>query len=114
MIALEKRPTPSRLWAAATPLLAVLLTLLAGGLLFAALGKAARTLSADELKKRAAFRRRMVARRPMRKGERLTAGDVEFKRPGTGIQPDELTYVVGRPLARDVAAEDELEWQDLG
>ncbi len=81
---------------------------------FAALGKAARTLSADEMKKRAAFRRRMVARRPMRKGERLTAGDVEFKRPGTGIQPDELAYVVGRPLARDVAAEDELEWQDLG
>jgi sialic acid synthase SpsE len=39
---------------------------------------------------------------------------VEFKRPGTGIQPDELAYVVGRPLARDVAAEDELEWQDLG
>ncbi len=81
---------------------------------YAALGSAARTLSADEVQKRASFRRRMVARRPMRKGEALTAADVEFKRPGTGIQPDELSYVVGRPLTRDVAAEDELEWRDLG
>ena len=39
MIALEKRPQPSRAWAAATPLLAVLATMIAGGLLFAALGK---------------------------------------------------------------------------
>jgi sialic acid synthase SpsE len=39
---------------------------------------------------------------------------VEFKRPGTGIQPDELAYVVGRRVTRDVAAEEELEWGDLG
>ncbi len=39
MIRLEKRPTPSRLWTWATPLLAVLLTMIAGGLMFAALGK---------------------------------------------------------------------------
>ena len=82
--------------------------------IYAALGLAVRTLSPDEVQKRASFRRRMVARRSMRKGEALTAADVEFKRPGTGIQPDELAYVVGRRLARDVAAEDELEWQDLG
>ncbi|NDR57002.1 ABC transporter permease [Aliiruegeria sabulilitoris] len=39
MIRLEKRPTPSRAWTYATPLLAVALTMLAGGLMFAALGK---------------------------------------------------------------------------
>ncbi|MCK0168929.1 ABC transporter permease [Jannaschia sp. S6380] len=39
MIALERRPTPSRHWAAASPLLAVALTMVAGGLMFAALGK---------------------------------------------------------------------------
>lgn len=39
MIRLEKRPTPSRAWTAATPVLAVVLTMIAGGLLFAALGK---------------------------------------------------------------------------
>ncbi|HEX5436193.1 MAG TPA: N-acetylneuraminate synthase family protein [Gemmatimonadaceae bacterium] len=78
-----------------------------------ALGTAARTISDAELEKRKAFRRRMVARRCMKKGDALTAGDVEFKRPGTGIQPDELAYVVGRPLARDVTADEELEWADL-
>jgi N,N'-diacetyllegionaminate synthase len=79
----------------------------------AALGSPVRTVSAAELEKRKAFRRRMVATRPLRQGERLTPADVEFKRPGTGIQPDELSYAVGRALVRDVAAEEELEWGDL-
>ncbi len=39
MIRLEKRPTPSRAWSLGTPLLAVLLTMIAGGLMFAALGQ---------------------------------------------------------------------------
>ncbi len=39
MIRLEKRPTPSRFWVAATPVIAVVLTMLAGGIMFAALGK---------------------------------------------------------------------------
>ncbi|WGH77550.1 ABC transporter permease [Jannaschia ovalis] len=38
MIRLERRPTPSRIWGAASPLLAVLLTMAAGGLMFAGLG----------------------------------------------------------------------------
>ncbi|MDE4176243.1 ABC transporter permease [Phaeobacter sp. PT47_59] len=39
MIRLEKRPQPSRAWSMATPLVAVLATMIAGGLLFAILGK---------------------------------------------------------------------------
>ena len=39
MIRLERRPMPSRLWAAAAPLLAVALTMVAGALMFAALGE---------------------------------------------------------------------------
>ncbi len=53
MIALEKRPEPSRAWSFATPMLAVLLTMIAGGLMFAALGKnpveAIRTIFWDPL-----------------------------------------------------------------
>lgn len=80
---------------------------------FAALGNAERRVSADEIAKRKVFRRRMVARRDMRKGDRVAAADVDFKRPGTGIQPDELRYVLGRAITRDVRAEDELDWSDL-
>ncbi len=39
MIRLEKRQSPARLWAVAAPLLAVTLTMIAGGVLFALLGK---------------------------------------------------------------------------
>ncbi len=53
MIHLVKRPQPSRFWTALTPLLAVLLTMVVGGLMFAALGKppleAIRTIFWDPL-----------------------------------------------------------------
>jgi len=53
MIRLEQRAAPSRLWTVATPVLAVLLTMVAGGILFAALGKdpvaAIRTIFWDPL-----------------------------------------------------------------
>lgn len=39
MIRLEKRPEPSRLWTGITPVIAVILTMIVGGLMFAALGK---------------------------------------------------------------------------
>ncbi len=38
MLRLERRPSPSRFWIASTPLLAVVLTMLAGGAMFALLG----------------------------------------------------------------------------
>lgn len=50
---LEKRPQPSRAWAALSPLVAVLLTMIAGGAMFAALGtpplEAVRTIFWDPL-----------------------------------------------------------------
>lgn len=39
MLKLEKRPSPSRMWTALTPVLAVILTMIAGGILFSILGK---------------------------------------------------------------------------
>lgn len=79
-----------------------------------ALGRYERVLGPKELENRKAFRRRAVARRRLKRGERLEAGDLEFKRPGNGIGPDEVAFAVGRVLARDVEAEEELEWSDLG
>ncbi|WP_417280004.1 ABC transporter permease [Celeribacter sp.] len=53
MITFVKRPEPSRIWTIATPILAVVLTMLLGGLLFAAMGKdpvaAIRTIFWDPL-----------------------------------------------------------------
>jgi general nucleoside transport system permease protein len=53
MLRLEKRPSPSRFWQGATPVLAVVLTMIAGGIMFAILGKnpveAIRTIFWDPL-----------------------------------------------------------------
>ena len=53
MIRLERRPEPSRVWTFATPFVAVALTMLAGGLMFALMGKdpveAIRTIFWDPL-----------------------------------------------------------------
>lgn len=53
MFVLEKRPTPSQFWNYATPVVAVLLTMVAGGIMFALLGKnpfeAIRTIFWDPL-----------------------------------------------------------------
>jgi simple sugar transport system permease protein len=53
MLSLERRPSPSRFWQAATPVLAVVLTMIAGGIMFALLGKdpvaAIRTIFWDPL-----------------------------------------------------------------
>lgn len=80
---------------------------------FAALGSAVRVVDADQIQKRKAFRRRLVAARALPRGTRLTEADFDFKRPGTGIGPEELRYAVGRTLTRDLAADDEVEWADL-
>ena len=85
-----------------------------GRAVWEAMGRAERVVGPAELEKRKAFRRRAVARHALKKGSRLRAEDLEFKRPGTGIGPDQIDFVVGRALLRDVGAEEELEWSDLG
>jgi N-acetylneuraminate synthase len=80
---------------------------------FAALGRANRALTPDQFAKRRVFRRRLVLTRSLKAGERLSLADLDFKRPGTGINPDEVEYVVGRALNRDVECEQELDWVDL-
>ncbi len=78
-----------------------------------ALGSSVRVVAPVEMEKRKKFRRRVVVRREMHQGETLTMADLDFKRPGTGIHPTEVAYVVGRKLARDVDEDHELDWPDL-
>jgi N,N'-diacetyllegionaminate synthase len=80
---------------------------------FHSLGSGARMVGGEELTKRRAFRRGMVAARALSEGDCIEAGDVDFKRPGTGIRPDELQYVLGRTLRRAVSPDEELAWTDL-
>jgi len=82
-------------------------------IVFASLGSFVRAVSPAEMGKRLKFRRRVVLRRAMKKGEIVTDADLDFKRPGNGINPDESVYIVGRKLKRDCKFDEELEWADL-
>jgi len=80
---------------------------------YTALGSTVRTVSEEELEMRKKFRRRVVVRQAMRKNEVLGLETLDFKRPGNGIHPNEVEYVVGRSLKCDVGPDHELEWTDL-
>jgi N,N'-diacetyllegionaminate synthase len=80
---------------------------------FISLGDSRRVVSADEIEKRKKFRRSLVVRRALNRDHVLEEADLDSKRPGTGISPNELHYVVGRRLASDVVADQVLRWKDL-
>lgn len=81
--------------------------------IFKALGSSVRMVSQAEMEKRVKFRRRAVLTRAMKQGEIIRAADLDYKRPGTGIHPDEQKYVTGKKVTRDLGEGDELEWNDI-
>jgi N,N'-diacetyllegionaminate synthase len=80
---------------------------------FSALGSRRRVVIPAEIEKRKKFRRSLVARRQLERGHMLTEADLDAKRPGTGIAPQEISYVIGRRLASDVIADQVLRWEHL-
>ena len=81
--------------------------------IFLALGRTVRTVSVAEVEKRMKFRRRAILARPMKEGDIIRSSDLKFLRPGTGMRPDEISYIVGRRVKSDLDADHELEWSDL-
>ncbi len=80
---------------------------------FYSLGSAERIISKGEFQKRKAFRRSVVAIKDLKKGHKIKESDITFKRPGTGISPNEVFYIIGRTLNRDLISDDELAWSDF-
>jgi N,N'-diacetyllegionaminate synthase len=81
--------------------------------IFTALGGGGRVVTIAEMEKRKKFRRSLVTRRKLDRGYTLTESDLDAKRPGTGIAPNEIGYVVGRRLITDLAADQVLHWTHL-
>jgi len=78
-----------------------------------ALGNPRRVLSEVELKRREAVRRSAFLRNEKRAGDVIVVSDIEFRRPGSGIQPPALQDLIGKRVATDCAAGTMLRWQDL-
>lgn len=81
--------------------------------IFTALGSSRRIVSEADLEKRKKFRRSLVARHPLPKGHALAEDDLDAKRPGTGIAPDQIPYVLGRRIARDLKKDEVIHWEHL-
>lgn len=58
-------------------------------------------------------RRSIVLLSNLKRGDVLREGDLTYKRPGTGISPSHWDEVIGRTVARDMAVDDVLHWDDL-
>ncbi len=78
-----------------------------------ALGDPRKQPTAAELPVRELVRRSVTSSRDLAAGEPLQPGDVCLLRPGIGISPSELDYVVGRELKRPVTAGTTLQWSDF-
>lgn len=78
-----------------------------------ALGCKERVVGERENEKRKSFRRSIVAKRDLPEGTKLAIDDIDFKRPGTGIPPDQIGSVVGSTLKSDVQADTLLSYNQF-
>ena len=62
---------------------------------------------------RVVARKSLVARARIARGQRIDAGMLAVKRPGTGIAPKHLDDIVGRSAREAIEADQVLQWSDL-
>ncbi len=79
-----------------------------------ALGTARRVVGPREFERRDEYRRSIVSARDIAAGQKIGEGDIDFRRPGTGIKPMQADMVVGRVATRDIPADTILQLEDLG
>ena len=65
------------------------------------------------LKKKKSFRRSIVLNKNFKAGDIIKEDDIDLKRPGTGLTPDKIHFVVGRKLNKDIEADTILTINDI-
>ena len=79
----------------------------------AALGNVYRTVSDEEEQKKSKFRRSIVSSKKLTKGDVIKETDLAYKRPGTGIPPNEYSYLIGRKLNTDLEEDSLFNWNNF-
>ncbi len=79
-----------------------------------AIGNGVKAPTAAEIETAKVGRRSVVTTRALKSGAVLSAADVAIKRPGNGIAPRFLPYVIGRRLIRDLPEGTPVELGHLG
>lgn len=78
-----------------------------------ALGDGTKRPVAAEADVHAAARRSIVASRAVAAGTRLTAADLAFKRPGTGLPVTAASALIGRTTRRPLTKDELIDWDAL-
>lgn len=60
-----------------------------------------------------AFRRSIVAAQDIIVGQVITEDMIDFKRPGTGLPPEAMMYMVGKKANRNIACDEIIEFDDF-
>jgi sialic acid synthase SpsE len=63
--------------------------------------------------KKEAFRRSIVAIRDIKEGEIFTEELLDFKRPGEGLSPGDLKYIVGKTAKRNIESDSIIYLEDI-
>lgn len=78
-----------------------------------AIGTPKRVLTDAEKQRSAEYRRSIVAARNIAKGEIIGAADIDYRRPGRGLMPNQDRLVIGRMATRDIGADELIGWADI-
>lgn len=77
------------------------------------LGSFTRKVSTAEEDKKLKFRRSAVVKSDLELGHVLSIKDIDFKRPGSGIQPEHITFLLGKKVKHKLEADQIINWTDF-
>lgn len=84
-----------------------------GKRIYTALGQYKRIISDEDKEYKKTLRRSVVSGRDIKAGEIITMDMIDLKRPGTGIQINELSYLLNKKAKRNIHANELITWDDV-
>jgi N-acetylneuraminate synthase len=72
-----------------------------------------RVSATESDEKKAEFRRSIVLTRNFKAGEVITADDIDYKRPGTGLKPEMTEFIIGMSVNKELQNDHILMKEDL-
>ena len=73
----------------------------------------ARPFSKAEEDYRKVSKKRTVARETLEEGERITEGNICFKRADDGVYPDDCQYLIGRRVNKKIVKDEPITWDKI-
>lgn len=67
----------------------------------------------EDIERRNAFQRSIVAARDIKKGHIFTESDIAYKRPGTGIAPKYIDFILGKEARRNIKYDELIQMNDF-